>query len=136
MTSVRIFRKWDLDGIHDDIMGDVKDGIDAAVQDTVVWIKNDVILDGKYVGDPVFPDVSAATRASKRKRGKRHVLLETGHLKDSWIGETRGLVGIVGSGSEGYFGRIYQRWRIDQLWEKHHADESREIIKKAVSRNL
>lgn len=136
MASVRIFKKFDLEGIHNDIMGDVKDGIEAACAETTSWIKQDVLLGQKYVGNADFPDVSAATQALKRKKGQRHVLISTGHLKDSWNFEVRGLEGKVVSGHEGYFEKIYSKWKIDQLWQKHHADESREIIKKAVSRNL
>lgn len=136
MTSIRIAKKWDLKGIHDDLINCAEDGIDAALAETTDWIKQDVLLDQKFVGSEFFPQVKETTRASKAKRGERQVLIHTGHLKDSWNFERHGLEGIVGSGTEGYFEKIYKKWRIDQLWLTTHEAETVKIIEKAIARYI
>lgn len=132
-TYIKIVKRFDLAGIHDDLIDKAEDGIDAACAETTDWIKEEVIREQKFLGTVYFPDVTDATRASKSKRGERQVLIHTGHLKDSWNFERRGLEGIVGSGSEGYFGKIYKKWQIDQLWETEHSAEAMAIIKKAMA---
>ena len=134
MASIKIVKKFDLKGLHDNLIDCAEDGIDAACAETTDWIKQDVLLDQKYLGTEYFPEVTPATRAAKSKRGERQVLIHTGHLKDSWNFTRQGLEGIVGSGTEGYFGRIYQRWKIDKLWRAEHSKEAMDIIKKAMRR--
>jgi hypothetical protein len=136
MASIRIVKKWDLKGIHDDLIDCAEDGVEAACAETTTWIKNDVLLDQKYLDREYFPEVKPVTRAAKNKRGERQVLIHTGHLKDSWNFDAKGLEGVVGSGLEGYFERIYQRWKIDQLWLAEHSGEAMDIIKKAIGRKL
>jgi hypothetical protein len=134
MASIRIVKKFDLKGLHDDLIDCAEDGIEAACAETTDWIKQDVLLDQKYLDTEYFPEVKPATRATKNKRGERQVLIHTGHLKDSWNFSRSGLEGIVGSGTEGYFKKIYTKWKIDQLWLAEHSKESMEIIKKAMAR--
>ena len=136
MAGICIFKKWDLDGMKKDILDSTSEGITAACAETATWIKNDVLLGQEFLMHPQFPDVLPATRAQKNKKGERQVLISTGHLKDSWNFEAKGLEGIVGSGSEGYFERIYKRWKIGELWKEKHADESAKIVKKAISRRI
>ena len=134
MASIRIVKKFDLTELHDDLIDCAEDGVEAACADTTDWIKHDVLLDQKYLDTEYFPEVKPATRDAKSKRGERQVLIHTGHLKDSWNFARRGLEGVVGSGLEGYFERIYQRWKIDQLWLAEHSKEAMDIIKKAMAR--
>jgi hypothetical protein len=136
MGSIRIFKRWDLKGVLTDITDAAEEGIEAACAETTTWIKNDVLLDQQFLSHPQFPDVLPTTRTQKNKKGERQVLISTGHLKDSWNFEVKGLEGVVGSGSEGYFGRIYKRWKIDELWREQHADEAAKIVKKAITRKI
>ena len=136
MGSIRIFKRWGLDATKKTIMKNAADGIEAACAETTSWIKNDVLLDQKYVPHNQFPDVKPATRSQKNKRGEKQVLIQTGHLKDSWNFQAKGLEGVVGSGSEGYFKKIYSRWKIDELWREEHGDEALEIVRRAVTRKL
>ena len=132
MAFVRIVKYIDVPGIEAAIMGAAAVGVESSVQESVSWIKNDVLLDQKYIGDPNFPDVKPATKKAKRRKGNTKVLIDTGHYKDSWIGKTEGLKGLIQCGTDGYFGDLHKRWRIDNLWEKHHSKEALQIIEKSI----
>jgi len=129
--------RWiDIDSIEADILSAAAEGVNASVQESVSWIKNDVLIEQKYIGDPNFPDVTPATKRIKRKRGNNKVLIQTGHYKDSWIGSVDGLEGKICCGTDGYFGRLHQRWRIDKLWREVHSKEALEIIEKSIQKVL
>ena len=137
MSSVRIVKSINLDAIQREILDGAKEGVEAAVQDGVQWIKNDVLLGQEQLGHEDFPDVTPTTKAIKAKRGKMHVLIDTGTYKDSWIGESKGLEGkIVGGGGVGYAARLHEKWHIDMLFAKEHSKVTLEIIRDAITRKL
>jgi hypothetical protein len=108
MASVIIVKNIDLKGIHADLLRGAEEGVEAAVQDGVSWIKNDVLLGQEQLGHEDFPNVKPATKKQKAKRGEMHVLISTGAYKDSWIGESKGLDGtICGGGDLGYAGKLH-----------------------------
>lgn len=135
MASVRIVRWIDLKGIEADIIAAAEEGVEAAVEESVSWVKNDVLIEQKYVGNSNFPDVKQSTKKSKQKKGANKVLIDTGHYKDSWIGETSGLEGKISGGSGvGYAARLHKKWHIDKLWKEAHSKEVFEIIEKSLRR--
>jgi hypothetical protein len=137
MASVQIVKNIDLNGIHADILKGAEEGISAAVQDGVSWIKNDVLLSQEQLGHDDFPDVKPATKKQKAKRGESHVLISTGAYKDSWIGESKGLEGtILGGGDLDYAGKLHKRWHIDKLFGKVHSKKTLKIIKDSIKRRL
>lgn len=137
MGSVRIVKNIDLAGIHADLFKGAEEGVEAATLESVSWIKNTVILGQEYVGDSNFPDVKPATKRQKFKHGEAHVLLQTGALKDSFIGESKNLEGrIFGGGDLGYAGKIFKKWKIDALWKEHHSKVVYGIIKDFIKRRL
>ena len=136
MAFVRIIKYIDLNGIERNLLNGASDGVDAAVQESVSWIKNEVLLDQKFIGDPNFPDVKPATKKAKRRKGNTKVLVDTGHYKDSWVGKTEGLKGVIQCGTDGYFAKLHDRWRIDLLWRKHHSKDALEIIEKSILKAL
>lgn len=137
MASVKIIQEIDLKGIQADILRGAEEGVEAAVQDGVSWIKNDVLLGQEQLGHKDFPDVKPATKKQKAKRGEMHVLIQTGAYKDSWIGESKGLEGtITGGGSLGYSGKLHKRWHIDTLFNKVHRKTTLKIIRDSIKRYL
>jgi hypothetical protein len=50
MASVKIIQNIDLDGIQRDILDGAADGVEAAVQEGVSWIKNDLLLGQEQLG--------------------------------------------------------------------------------------
>lgn len=137
MKSVRIVRWIDLKAIENGIIDGAAEGVAAAVQESVSWIKNDVIMEQKFIGDPHFPDVKESTKTAKQKRGNTKVLIDTGHYKDSWIGESNGLEGkITGGSNVGYAARLHKKWRIDKLWLKAHSKEALEIIERSILKRI
>jgi hypothetical protein len=137
MASVIIVKNIDLEGIQRDIFDGAAEGVDAAVQDGVSWIKNDLILGQERVGHKDFPDIKEATKKQKAKRGEMHVLMSSGAYKDSWIGESKGLEGkITGGGNLGYAGKLHKRWHIDVLFNKVHKKTTLKIIRDAIKKRL
>lgn len=137
MASVRIVKNIDLNGIHADLLRGAEEGVEAAVQDGVSWIKNDVLLGQEQLGHADFPDVKPATKKQKAKRGEMHVLISTGEYKDSWIGESKGLEGtIYGGGDLGYAGKLHKKWHIDSLFNKVHRKVTIKIIKDSIKKYL
>lgn len=137
MSSVTIIKEINLDGIQRDILNAAAEGVEAAVQDGVSWIKNDVLLGQEFLGNTNFPDVKPATKKQKARRGEMHVLIQTGAYKDSWIGEVSGLEGrILGGGDLGYAAKLHKRWHIDTLFDKIHRETTLKIIRDAIKRKL
>jgi uncharacterized protein YjbJ (UPF0337 family) len=137
MAEILILKEIDLVGIQREMLDGAADGIEAAVQESVFWIKNNVILGQEFVGDANYPDVKPATKKQKARRGKAHVLIQTGNLKDSFIGEVKGLEGkITGGGDLGYAGKLFKKWKIDALWKEKHAKVVYEIIREYIKRRL
>lgn len=133
MASLKIVKWIDLKGINDDLLAAAGMGVEAAVQETVSWIKNDVLLGQEFMPSKHFPDVAPATKKRKMKKGNMKVLIDTGNYKDSFIGEANGLVGRIHSGSKSYFAQLHKKWRIDKLWMKVHSKESQKIIEMSVA---
>lgn len=132
-----IIKHIDLKGIQDDIRKGAEEGVEAAVQDGVSWIKNDVLLGQEYVGNANFPDVKPTTKAQKAKRGKMHVLINTGAYKDSWISESKGIEGkILGGGNLGYAGKLHEKWHIDALFNNVRKKTTLQIIRDAITRRI
>jgi hypothetical protein len=137
MASVIIVKNIDLDGIQRDILNGAEEGVSAAVQDGVSWIRNDVLLGQEQLGHEDFPDIKPATKKQKARRGEMHVLISTGAYKDSWIGESKGLEGtILGGGNLGYAGKLHKKWKIDELFGKVHSKTTLKIIKDRIKRRL
>jgi putative NIF3 family GTP cyclohydrolase 1 type 2 len=137
MASVEIIQNIDLDGIQRDILDSAADGVSAAVQDGVSWIKNDLLLGQEQLGHEDFPHVKEATKKQKARRGEMHVLISTGAYKDSWIGESTGLEGtILGGGDLGYAAKLHEQWHIDKLFDKVHRKTTLKIIKDTIKRSL
>jgi hypothetical protein len=134
--SIRIVKKIDLDGIHAEIMDGADEGVEAAVQEGVLFIKNDIILEEKFKGHKLYPDVKPATRRQKQKKGNTKILIDTTNLKNSWCGEVNGPEGIIGSGYDGYFDKIYKKWKIDELFIEVHGKETADIMARAVQKKL
>lgn len=137
MASVRIIKHIDLNCIHADLLRGAEEGVEAAVQDGVSWIKNDVLLGQEQLGHKDFPDVKPATKKQKARRGEMHVLISTGAYKDSWIGESKKLEGTIsGGGDLGYAGKLHKRWHIDELFNKMHKKTTLKIIRDSIRRYL
>ena len=133
---IQIVKRIDIDGIHEEIMDGAADGVEAAVQEGVSFIKNDVILGEEFKGHVLYSDVKPATKAQKRKRGNTKVLIDTTNLKNSWCGDSSGAEGIIGSGYDGYFEKIYKKWRIDELFMEVHGKETSDIIAGGIRAKL
>lgn len=137
MAEIFIVKNIDLKGIHDEIIRGAEEGVSAAVQDGVSWIKNDVLLGQEFLGNTNFPDVKPTTKKQKARRGEMHVLIQTGAYKDSWIGESKGLDGtITGGGDLGYSGKLHKRWHIDTLFNKMHTETTLKIIRDSIRKHL
>lgn len=137
MGSVTIVKDIDLDGIRQDILDGAVEGVEAAVQDGVSWIKNDVLLGQEQVGHEDFPNIKEATKKQKARRGEMHVLISTGAYKDSWISESKGLEGkILGGGDLGYAAKLHERWHIDILFDKVHHKVTLKIIRDTIKQHL
>lgn len=137
MATVRIVKYIDLIGIQKDMLDGAADGVSAAVEDGVSWIKNDVLLGQEQLGHEDFPDVKPATKKQKAKRGKSHVLIDTGAYKDSWIGESKGLEGkITGGGGLGYASKLHKKWKIDMLFNKIHRKTTLKIIRDSIVKRI
>jgi hypothetical protein len=137
MGSVTIIKNIDVDGIQRDILDSAADGVEAAVQDGVSFIKNDVLLGQEYIGNKNFPDVKPATKKQKARRGEMHVLISTGAYKDSFIGESNGLEGtILGGGDLGYASKLHKKWKIDKLFYKVHKQATLKIIRDSIQKYL
>ena len=136
MPSIRITKMIDIAAISREIIDAAEEGVQAACQEGVSFIKNNVILGEEFVGNKNYPDIKPATKRQKAKRGESHVLIHTGQYKNSWIADVNGLVGTIKSGSEGYFAKIHENWRIDKLFKDVHAAETLEIIERAIKKKL
>jgi hypothetical protein len=137
MGTVRIIKNIDLNGIHADLFKGAEEGVEAAVQDGVSWIKNDVLLGQEQLGHEDFPNVKPATKKQKAKRGEMHVLISIGAYKDSWIGESKKLEGtICGGGDLGYAWKLHKKWHIDALFNKVHRKTTLKIIRDSIKRYL
>jgi hypothetical protein len=135
--EVLIIKEINLKGIQREILEGAASGVEAAVQDGVSWIKNDLLLGQEFVGNADFPDVKPATKKQKARRGEMHVLIQTGAYKDSWIGESKGLEGkITGGGGLGYASKLHKKWKIDALFNKVHRETTLKIIRDAVKKRM
>jgi hypothetical protein len=133
MASLKVVKWIDLEGIQDDLLDAAAGGVAAAVQESVSWIKNDVLLGQEFMPSKHFPDVAPATKKRKMKKGNTRVLIDTGHYKDSFIGEADGLEGRIRSGDKSYFAQLHKKWRIDKLWMQVHSKESQHIIEMSIA---
>lgn len=137
MASITIVKEINIEGIQADILRGAAAGVEAAVQDGVSFIKNDILLGQEYIGNNFFPDVKPATKKQKAKQGKLHVLISTGAYKDSWIGESKGIEGkITGGGDLGYASKLHKKWHIDKLFNTVHRETTLKIIRDAIKKRL
>ena len=135
MLSVRVFDKTHLSAVEKKITAAAKKGVEAATQESVEWIKDEVITGGNYVGHQNYPDVKPVTKRIKAKKGKTKVLIDTSNYLSSWDGKAKGLTGIITGGGQDYAADLYKRgWKIDLLWKAEHAKEAEKIIKKAIEK--
>ena len=136
MLSINVFDRTNLPAVQKKIKEAAEKGVAASVEETVEWIKDEVITGGNYVGHQYYPDVKPVTKRIKAKKGQTHVLIDTSNFLSSWDGKAKGLTGtITGGGGIGYAADLYKRgWKIDKLWEQVHAKESEKIIKKAIEK--
>jgi gamma-glutamyl-gamma-aminobutyrate hydrolase PuuD len=135
MLSVRLLDRTNLVGVKKAIIKAAEKGVAASVDESVEWIKNDVITGGNYVGHQYYPDVTPATKRMKAKKGKTKVLIDTSNYFSSWNGKANGLKGVITGGGQDYAADLYKRgWKLDLLWHAEHSKESEEIIKKAIEK--
>jgi hypothetical protein len=137
MVSITIVNEINIEGIRADTLRGAAEGVSAAVQDGVSWIKNDLLLGQEQLGHKNFPNVKEATKKQKARRGELHVLISTGAYKDSWIGESKALEGkITGGGGLGYASKLHKKWHIDTLFNEVHRETTLKIIRDAIKRRL
>ena len=137
MLSLTVLDRTNLSGTHKKIQEAAEKGVEAAVQDSVEWIKDDVITNGSYVGSPYYPDIKATTKRIKAKKGQTHVLISTSNYLHSWDSNVSGLKGTITGGGKDYHADLYKRgWKIDKLWEQAHKKEAEKIITKAVEKAI
>lgn len=138
MLSVRLLDHTNLPAIERKINEAAEKGVESATQDSVEWIKDEVITGGNYVGHQYYPDVKPVTKRIKAKHGKTHVLIDTSNFLSSWDGKAKGLTGTITGGggkSSAYSHKLYAMgWKIDLLWQQEHAKEAEKIITKAVEK--
>ena len=138
MLSVSVFDHTHLSAIEKKIKEAAEKGVEAATQDSVEWIKDEVITGGNYVGHQYYPDIKPSTKRAKAKKGQTHVLISTSNYLSSWDGKAKGLKGIISGGggkSSEYSQKLYDRgWKIDLLWKAEHAKEAEKIITKAIEK--
>jgi hypothetical protein len=137
MLSINVFDRTNLEGRHKEILKAGEKGVAACVEETVEWIKDDVIRGQAYVGHQYYPDVKPVTKRLKAKKGQTLVLKDTGNYLSSWNGKAKGLTGTITGGGKDYHADLYARgWQIDKLWESVHKKESEKIITKAIEKAL
>jgi len=137
MLSFRLLDHTNLSAINRKIKEAAEKGVEAATQDSVEWIKDEVITGGNYVGHQHYPDIKPSTKRSKAKKGQSHVLIDTSNYLSSWDGKAEGLTGTITGGGEDYHAELYKRgWKIDLLWKQEHAKEAEKIIKTAIEKAI
>jgi hypothetical protein len=140
MLSISLFDRTNLVGVQKAIIKAAEKGVEAATQEAVSWIKNDVITGGNYIGHQYYPDVKPATKRRKAATGKTKVLIDTSNYLSSWDGKAQGLKGVVtggGGDSAKYSAKLYARgWKIDLLWHAEHSKEAEKIIKAAIEKAI
>jgi len=135
MPSITLWDKTNLSSKQRAIIKAAERGVEASVQETVEWIKDDVVTGQQYVGTTYYPDVKPATKRIKAKRGRTKVLIDTSNYLSSWNGHTKGLTGTITGGGENYHAKLHERgWRIDKLWEDVHKKTSEKIITDAIEK--
>lgn len=135
MLSVTFFDRTDLVGVKKAIIKAAEKGVAASVEESVEWIKNDVIQGQQYAGHQHYPDVTPATKRRKAATGKTKVLINTGNFLSSWTGKANGLKGVITGGGQDYAADLYKRgWKIDLLWHAEHSKESEKIIKATIEK--
>lgn len=133
MLSVHLFDHTNLSAREKKIIEAAEKGVESATQETVQWIKDEVITGGNYVGHQYYPDIKPVTKRIKAKKGQTHVLIDTSNFLSSWDGKAKGLTGTISGGGQDYAADLYKRgWKIDKLWEEVHAKKASDIIAKAV----
>jgi hypothetical protein len=137
MLSISLRDYTNLPLIQKKIDEAAKKGVEAATQEAVEWVKDDVIRGEEYVGHQYYPDVTDTTKRMKAKRGKTKVLIDTTNFLSSWNGKTKGLEGVItGGGGEDYHAKLLKRWQIDKLYLAVHKKESEKIIKEAIEKAI
>ena len=137
MLSIRLRDHTNLPSIQKKIEEAAKKGVEAAVQESVEWIKDDVIRGQSYVGHQYYPDVTDATKRMKAKKGKTRILIDTSNYLSSWDGKARNMEGIIHGGGQDYHADLYKRgWKIDLLWQQEHSKVAKKIIEKAVEKAI
>ena len=135
MLSINVLDRTNLSGKHKKIEEAAEKGVEVATQDSVEWIKDEVITGGNYVGHQYYPDIKPVTKRIKAKKGRTHVLIDTSNFLSSWDGKAKGLIGTITGGGQDYAADLYKRgWKIDLLWKEEHAKEAEKIIKKAIEK--
>ena len=137
MLSVSMFDHTHLSAREKKILKAAEKGVAASTQESVEWIKNDVILGQQYVGNANYPDVKPVTKRIKAKHGKNKVLIDTSNYLSSWDGKVKGLTGTITGGGADYHAKLHASgWRIDKLWEQSHKKESEKIVKTAIEKAI
>ena len=135
MLSISVLDLTNLEGARKEILKAGEKGVEAAIQETVSWIKDEVIRGQSYVGHQYYPDVKLVTKRIKAKKGQTLVLKDTGNYLSSWNGKAKGLTGTITGGGQDYHADLYKRgWKIDKLWKQVHAKESEKIIKQHIEK--
>jgi hypothetical protein len=129
--------KYHLDKKQMRLLKEVKKGIRSATDDTVNWVRGDVLEGQKYVGDSLFPQVKPSTKLSKMKAGKEKVLIMTGNARDSIKQKFAqgGMTGIINFGAN-YWIHLMKKWKIHELFRKERVKPVRKIMEKHIRRAL
>jgi hypothetical protein len=134
-TTIKVIDRTNLVAKHKSIIAAAERGVKLATEESVQWVKIDVVQGQKYVGDGNYPDVKPSTKRWKAKKGAELVGRLTGNWVASFNSSVKGLVGTIRGGGAKY-GKFQLRWRVGDLFMAHRAKRTREIIEGAIKKKI
>ena len=134
-TTIKVIDRTDLPQKVKSIIAGAEKGVALATEDTVQWIKIDVVQGQKYVGDGNYPDVKPATKRWKAKKGRELVGRFTGNWVASFNSDVKGLVGTIRGGGKKY-ANFQSRWRVGDLVMAHRAKKIRDIVEGEIKKKI
>jgi hypothetical protein len=135
MLSYKVIDRTDIPKIIRDIAQAESRGVHIATEAGVQWLKNDVIEDQGFVGDPLYPDVTDETKQRKAKAGKEKVGKFNGYLVGSIGSDYKedGLVGVISGGTEQHE-QFLERWQLDALFYRERGEITQGLIAKELKK--
>ena len=134
-VSIKVIDRTNLVAKHKSIIAGAERGVKLAVEESVQWIKIDVVQGQEYVGDENYPNVKDATRLWKAKKGRELVGRFTGNWVASFNSSVKGLIGTIRGGGKKY-AKFQLRWRIGDLFMEKRAKRTREIIEGEIKKKI